>query len=171
MPTAPEPNEKASVRRELGTAMMQFAHYLIENRMGPEDDVMRQVATEKYRQAVLHAAEQGVEVSLPWHTLGVWTEEGKDRIGAFSRALACIRREKTLPPPRGIHDPWTIAHMEADCLYEIGRIHFHEGAPDAARRFLEEALPLAQKTETLRVPGKHIEDGLEGRIAALLIQL
>ena len=171
MPTAPEPDEKMPVRRELGAAMMEFVQTLGEKYFHGGDDVMRQVATEKYRQAVMHAAEQGIEVSLPWHTLGVWLEEGKDRIGAFSRALDCVRREKTLPPPLGVTDPWTVTHMEAECLYEIGRVHFYEDAPAAARKFLEQALPLAQQAETLRTPGKHIEDGLEGKIAALLIQL
>lgn len=171
MLTNPEPDEKLPVRRELGAAMMEFVRFLTENQMGPKDEVMRQVATEKYRQAVMHAAAQGIEVGLPWHTLGTWSEEGKDRIGAFSRALECVRREKTLPPPLGVTDPWTVTHMEAECLYEIGRVHFHEGAPDAAREFLQQALPLAQQAERLRVPGKHIEDGLEGKIAALLIQL
>lgn len=159
------------VRRELGEAMMEFKQFFTSIRMDDMDDVMRQAATEKYRQAVMHAAEQGVESSLTWHTLGIWLEEGKDRIGAFSRALECMRREKTLPPPLGVTDPWVTTHTEAECLYEIGRVHFHEGAPDAARQFLEQALPLAQKAELLRVPGKQIEDGLEGRIAALLLQL
>ena len=171
MPTTPEPDEKPGVRRALGLALMEFIQFFTTQMPGDMDDVMRQVATEKFRQAVMHAAEQGIEVSLPWHTLGVWTEDGKERIGAFSRALACVRREKTLPPPHGIHDPWTIAHTEAECLYEIGRVHFHEESPDAAREFLQQALPLAQQAETLRTPGKQIEDGLEGKIAALLMQV
>jgi hypothetical protein len=171
MPTQSEFEKSLPVRRELGAAMMKFVKALTENQMGPGDDVMRQVATEEYRQAVMHAADLGVEVALTWHTLGIWSEEGKDRIGAFSRALECLRQEKESPVPGQVPDPWATLHLEAESLYEIGRVHFHEGAPDAAREFLAKALPLAQRVETLRVPGKHIEDGLEGKIAALLIQL
>ena len=62
-----------------------------------------------------------------------------------------------------------VFRRQADCLFEIGRVHFHEGAPDSARRFLLEALPLAQQAEALR--GEVADDRLEGRIAELLLQL
>jgi hypothetical protein len=164
-------DEKMPVRRELGEAMMEFVRYMMSGPIEEMDDVMRQVATEKYRQAVMKAAAQGIELSLTWHTLGVWLEEGKDRIGAFARALECARAERASPFRGKPVDPWSATHMEAECLYEIGRVHFYEGAPDAARQFLEQALPLAQKAETLRTPGKQVEDGLEGKIASLLVQL
>jgi hypothetical protein len=61
--------------------------------------------------------------------------------------------------------------MQADCLFEIGRVHFHEGAPEAARRFLGEALPLAQKADALQAAAKVADDRLEGRIAELLLRL
>ena len=171
MPAQPEPDAKLPVRRALGVAMLDFVQTIAEKHLDGEDEVMRQVATEKYRQAVMHAADQGVEVSLAWHTLGTWLEAGKDRIGAFSRALACLRAEMAAPLPDQRDDPWVNIHTEAECLYEIGRVHFHEDAPDAARKFLTEALPLAQKAELLRKSGVHIVDGLEGKIASLLIQL
>jgi hypothetical protein len=171
MSASNEPDEKMPIRHELGAAMMEFVHALTENQLGYRDDVLRQVATEKYRRAVMQAAAQGVEVSLPWHTLGVWLEEGKDRIGAFSRALECLRAEKTSPLPGQIIDPWVSTHMEAECFYEIGRVHAHEGALEAAQRFLEQALPLAQKADALRDPQKITDDCLEGKIAALLLQL
>ena len=109
-----------------------------------EDAVMRQVCTEEYRQAVLKAARHNVEISLAWHTLATWTEDGKERIGHFARALECSRAESLAFPPKTAKERYAFLHTEADCLYEIGRVHFHEDSPDAARRFLTEALPLAQ---------------------------
>jgi hypothetical protein len=165
------PEEITAVRHQLGAAMMEFVHKLTQNMMGAQDDVMRQVATEKYRCAVMEAAGHGVEVALCWHTLGVWLEEGKDRIGAFSRALECLEAEKVSPLPGHIFDPWVWTHTKAECLYEIGRIHAHEGAPEAARHFLGQALPLSQQADTLRNLAKVRDDNLEGKIASLLVQL
>ena len=168
------PAHEKPIRQELGAAMMTFMQKLAATRLGndEEDSVMRQVATEEYRQAVEHAASRGVEVSLCWHTLAVWTEDGRERIGYFSRALECSRAESAASPPQSAIERWSAVHMEADCLFEIGRVHFHEGAPEAARNFLSEALPLSQLTEALRAEaGIGHEDRLEGRIAELFLQL
>ena len=152
--------------------MMRFVFWLGENRMEDMDDVMRRVETERYRQAVAKAARLGIEVSLTWHTLGVWTELGKERIGCFSRALACVRAEAAAQPPTQPQQAWTYAHTEADCLYEIARVHAHEGAPAAARRFLEEARPIAQRADAMRVAANLMtSQDIEGKIAALLLQL
>jgi hypothetical protein len=74
-----------------------------------------------------------------------------------------------------IFDPnrqWNDVHMRADCLYEIGRVHAWEGAPEVARDFLMRALPLAREAEGMReAAGITHEDRLEGRIAELLVQL
>ena len=152
--------------------MIKFVTWLGENRMDGWDEVIRRVETEKYRQAVAKAARDGIEVSLTWHTLGVWTELGKERIGCFSRALACVRAEAASQPATQPLQAWTYAHTEADCLYEIARVHAHEGAPDAARRFLEEALPIAQRADSMRVAAKlKATEDIEGKVAALLLQL
>ncbi len=133
------------------------------------DDVMRQVATEHYRQAVEEAARHGIEVSLCWHSLAVWTETGKERIGYFARALDCLDLETVADPPVTPHQRWATDHMRADCLYEIARVHALEGDPDVARHFLEEALPLARFVETLRKPaGITHSDQLEVKIVELL---
>ena len=132
---------------------------------------MRQVATEEYRQAVLKAARQNVEISLTWHTLAVWTEEGKERIGYFARALECCRAETSAEPPNSPKAEWAALHTQAECLFEIGRVHFHEGAPEAARQFLIEALELAQQVDARQAPAGVADDRLEGRIAELLLQL
>lgn len=168
------PKHELPIRRELGAAMLAFVQKLGATRLGndEEDSVMRQVATEEYRQAVEKAAGQGIEVSLCWHTLASWTEDGRERIGYFSRALDCMRAETAAAPPAAPREKWSAVHTEADCLFEIGRVHFHEGAPDAARSFLSEALPLAQRADELRVAaGLDHDDRLEGRIAELLLQL
>ena len=167
------PAHEMPIRRELGAAMMTFVHktmqFIFAN--DEEDTVMRQVATEEYRQAVLKAASQKVEVSLAWHTLAVWTEEGRERIGYFSRALDCCRFEALAKKPETPKETWSFAHMQADCLFEIGRVHFHEGAPEAARKFLMEALPLAREADALQAKAGVADDRLEGRIGELLLQL
>jgi hypothetical protein len=132
---------------------------------------MRQVATEEYRQAVEKAARQNIEVSLPWYTLATWTEDGKERIGYFARALECRRAESAATPPKTAKQRWCAIHMEASCLFEIGRVHFHEGSPEAAARFLNEALPLAQQADALQAEAEVGDDRLEGRIAELLLRL
>jgi hypothetical protein len=167
------PEHEMPIRRELGEAMMKFVQNLAATRLGndEEDTVMRQVATEEYRQAVEKAARQNIEVSLAWHTLAVWTEEGKERIGYFARALECCRAESRANAPKTAVEIWVGIHMQADCLFQIGRVHFHEGAPEAARRFLGEALPLAQKADALQGAAKVKDDWLEGRIAELLLRL
>lgn len=167
------PEDEMAARRELGLAMIQFVEELVATRLGndEEDAVMRQVATEKYRQAINKAARRKIEVSLSWHTLAVWTEAGKERIGYFARALDCLRAEFAAQPPKTPREVWAHVHTKADCLFEIGRVHFHEGSPEVARRFLEEALPLAQEADALRGPVGVTDDRLEGRIAELLLKL
>jgi hypothetical protein len=167
------PEHELPIRRELGEAMMKFVTKLghTQSRNEEEDTVMRQVATEEFRQAVEKAARQKIEVSLAWHTLAVWTEEGKERIGYFARALECRRAENKSFPPQTAKERWSAIHTEASCLYEIGRVHFHEGSPEAARRFLTEALPLARQADALQAEAGATDDLLEGSIAELLLQL
>jgi hypothetical protein len=179
------PAQEQAIRQKLGEATMEFVMKIAEVPLSDETDSvtrsrkldfdvpMRRHVTENYRQAVEEAAAKGIEVSLCWHTLGVWTEEGKERIGYFSRALDCVEscRDIHLRPP-GPNADWNDVHMRAECLYEIGRVHAHEGDPAVARDFLSRALPLAQQAETMRGPaGVTIEDNLEGKIAELLVQL
>jgi hypothetical protein len=167
------PENEMPIRRELGEAMITFVQKLTATRLGndQEDTVMRQVATEEYRQVVEKAARQNIEVSMAWHTLATWTEEGKERIGYFACALKCCRGERVCSPPESALQRWCAVHMEASCLFEIGRVHFHEGAFEAARRFLSEALPWAQKADALQSEAGVKDDRLEGKIAELLLQL
>ena len=162
------PAHEMPIRRELGAAMMTFVHktmqFIFAN--DEEDTVMRQVATEEYRQAVLKAASQKVEVSLAWHTLAVWTQEGRERIGYFSRALDCCRFEALAKKPETPKETWSFAHMQADCLFEIGRVHFHEGAPEAARKFLMEALPLAREADALQAKAGVADDRWKGELGS-----
>jgi hypothetical protein len=190
------PAPERAIRRKLGEAMMKFVEQITKiatddvltresgaDRVINFDEPMRRHITEIYRQAVEEAAAQGIESALTWHTLAVWTDEGKERIGYFSRALECIEsgRDDHLRR-RNAHRTWNDVHMRADCLFEIGRVHAHEGHPTVARDFLLRALPLAQEAERLRAPAgitsdpptdgfAVANDRLEGRIAELLVQL
>ncbi|MEA2922832.1 MAG: hypothetical protein QOF07_2802, partial [Bradyrhizobium sp.] len=135
----PAPERK--LRKKLGDAMMGFVAQItkmatddLETREpgAPRvinfDEPMRRHITEIYRQAVEEAAAQGIESAICWHTLAVWTEEGKERIGYFSRALECVEsgRDDHLRP-RNANRKWNDVHMRAECLFEIGRVHAHEG--------------------------------------------
>lgn len=165
------PEKDMQLRRELGAAMMTFVQKTMAYMMPPGDEVMRQVATEEYRQAVLKAASQNIESSLTWHTLAVWAEEGKERIGYFSRAMECCHAEAKAKMPETFPEKWVFVHMEADCLFEIGRVHFYEDAPAAAQEFLTKALVLAKEADALREKAGMTDDLLEGRIGELLVQL
>jgi hypothetical protein len=179
------PPAELKIRRELGQAMMRFTMWIMSvppketlepGERDPRvdfDHALRRHQTEKYRLEVEKAAAQGVENILCWHTLATWTEDGKERIGYFARIVELVEsgHDAHLQVP-GPHKEWTDTHMRADCLYEIGRVHAHEGDPAVARGFLERALPLAQEAERLRAPaGITHDDRLEGKIAELLVQL
>ena len=57
-------------------------------------------------------------------------------------------------------------------MFEIGRVHLHEGDPKVAEDFLLRALELAKQVDNLRGPAEITnDDRLEGRIAELQLQL
>jgi hypothetical protein len=167
------PEHEMPIRQELNAAMITFVQKVIATRLGndEEDSVMRQVATEEYRQAVLEAARQNIELSLAWHALAVWTEEGKERIGYFARAIECCHAEAKAKKPETPQEKWAFVHTQADSLFEIGRVHFYEDAPAAAQEFLTKALLLAKEADALREKAGMTDDLLEGRIGELLVQL
>lgn len=166
------PPEEKKIRRRLGMAMMDFVKWITETG-GEMDDVMREAKLAKFREVIDEVAAAGIENELVWHTYATWSNDGPERIACFTRALACVEagRDALLRAP-GPRMEWTNVHMRADCLFEIGRVHFHEGDPAVARDFLLRALPLAQEAERLRGPaGVTDDDRLEGKIAELLLQL
>lgn len=168
--------QQAEARRRLGQALMSFMKEMTGVYL-TDDDVMRRVHTEKFRREVERAAKAGVEVSLAWHSLATWVEEGKERIGYFSRALDALKAEvEKAGQPKSCHELWCRAHMIADCNYEIGRVHAHEGDPAVAREFLEKARSFIFAVDMAREgaiqDGVDVrDDNLEGRIATLLVQL
>lgn len=181
------PPAERKIRKRLGEAMMRFVKWVMSvppketlepgerehDRRVDFDHTLRRHQTHNYRLEVEKAAAQGVENILAWHTLATWTEDGRERIGYFARIVELVEtgHDAHLHVP-GPLQAWTDAHMRADCLYEIGRVHAHEGDPAVARGFLERALPLAQEAERLRAPaGITHDDRLEGKIAELLVQL
>jgi hypothetical protein len=169
------PEEKNAQFAKLGAAMTTFVQEMI-GYFQTGDDALRQVYTEKYRREVERLARKGIEGSLPWHTLATWAEEGKDRIGYFSRALECLDREQVEEPHRSATQFWARAHMRVECLYEIGRVHAHEGDPGTAREFLEKARSFIfavdiAREEAIKEGARLTDDHLEGKIATLLLQL
>lgn len=166
------PPDKKKIRQRLGSAMIEFVQWIGQN-PGEMDDVMREVKLALYREVIDEAAAQGIENALVWHTYAIWSNDGPERIECFTRALACNESKRDAAfEPSGARYDWNQVHMRADCLFEIGRVHFHEGDPVVARGFLLRALPLAQEAERLRAAaGVTNEDRLEGRIAELLLQL
>ena len=166
------PPAKKKIRERLGAAMIDFVKWVAAN--GAEmDDVMREVELARFRKVIDEAEAQGVVNALVWHTYAMWSNDGPERIDCFTRALACneSKRDKLFEPSGPRYD-WNQVHMRADCLFEIGRVHFHEGDPAVARDFFIRALSLAQEAERLRAAaGVTNEDNLEGRIAELLLQL
>lgn len=108
-----------------------------------------------------------------WRTLAIWTKEGKERIGYFSRALECIESGRNERPDDHIDiREFHYAYLRAECLLGIGRVHALENDPAVAREFLLRALPFAQEADRLTVAtGVPSDDRLEGRIAELLVQL
>lgn len=154
------------INKQLGEAMIAFAHQMLDF-MQSKDDVMRQVHTEHYRQVVVRIAAAGFENSLAWHTLGVWTESGKERIGCFSRALDALTREETENPAQNPQARWCYSHSRGHSLYEIARVHVAEGSSDVARDFLSRALPHVRKAERWAAQAAVQPDGLADRILAL----
>ncbi|MEO6785603.1 MAG: hypothetical protein ABI318_05670 [Chthoniobacteraceae bacterium] len=186
------PPEVQKLRRKMGEAMMRFVKRITEMMTEGMEEKLQQITlgippeeedsmdyeelrrmTQNYRIELERIARKGVEGTLPWHTLAVWTELGKERIGYFARALECVEEGRDDLP--GVTEPqpnWSDTHMRADCLFEIGRVHAYEGDAAVARDFLMRALPLAQEAERLRGAAKIThDDHLEGKIAELLVQL
>jgi hypothetical protein len=146
-------------------------------RGGPEETrrvwAKSRVLVAEFRVEVDRALKCGIETPLAWHILGMGSEGSKERLRYFARELECWdfgRGSKFVQPgPRKV---WAETHGRADCLYGIGRAHAVEGDLSLARDFLMRALRLAQQAEEMRDAAEITnEDGLEGRIAVLLVQL
>jgi hypothetical protein len=175
-PTRGIPPAEIPILRKLGKAQVTFLMQVREM-MARDDEPMLAHITEIYRQAVEEAAAQGVEEAFCWHTLALWTKEGKERIGYFSRALDCIEsrcRDDDLRVEADVREirEFNDVYLPGECLFGIGRVHALEGDPSVAREFLLRALPHAKEAERLTVAaGITSDDRLEGRIAELLVQL
>lgn len=160
------PAQKA-VRQKLGMAFFGLLPNLPPFRKPSDPRVDK--AVNAYREVVEEAAALGVEAATAWHTLGTWTRDGWQRVEHFTRALKCMEQEKE----QGLANEKTASSLrqEAECLYEIGRVHFHLGTPGDARDFLLRALPLAQDADRLADDPDPRSTMLEGSIAELLLKL
>jgi len=135
-----------------------------------EDDLALEAITQKFRDQVRKAAASGVETSITWYSLGMWTWDNDDRIVCFGRALRCLAKEVKNPATDALGQ-WTYVHYHALCRFEIARALAAEGRPADAIAFLEDALPYARTAEDMPVHGDELEGNLEGRIAGELMLL
>ena len=153
--------------REQWRDFIDRIHEALDN----EDDLAVEAVIESFRAHVQQAAAAGVEMSVAWHALGMWTWDSDERILCFGRALTCVAKEELQTPPANPLERWTYVHYKALCRFEIARALATEGRLDDARAFLEEALPYARAAEDMPVQGETLEGNLEGRIAGELILL
>jgi tetratricopeptide (TPR) repeat protein len=122
----------------------------------------------EFRREVEAAAMAGVEHWTVWQMVAQWSVEPYDRIHCFSRALAAM---DALPANQ--RHP-SESFFRADFLANIAEAHQKQGRTDLARKFYEEALPLARASSDQH--GNAVAAGtgpasLEGRIAGALLLL
>jgi hypothetical protein len=168
--TASTPRRRSSVEQRLCRYWREFidrSHAALEQ----ENDKRLHAVTEKFRTQVAAAAAAGVETSVTWFSLGLWTFDNDERILCFGRALKCIASEEARDPAMNDLGRWTFLHYKALCRFEIARALENEGRPDDAKQFLLEALPYARAAEDMPVRGETFEGNLEGRIAGELMLL
>lgn len=134
-----------------------------------KDDLALAALTETFRAQVQQAAASGVETSITWHSLGMWTWDADERIKCFGRALHCISQEERQSSPTDDLGRWTFVHYKALCRFEIARAHAAQGRITEAKSFLEQALPYARAAEDMPVRGQGLEGNLEGKIAGELL--
>jgi len=164
-------------RNELMQALTEFLQAMGDDMKRHDffkrpDDPRWPVARARYRQTIFRAAAQGVELSLTWYILATCTHDGEERIDYFTRALKCMRAENAArPEPLTDEIRWSTLNTEAECLFEIAKTHYNEGAPVVAREFLEQALPLARRADALSEKAGKGKGEMEGRIAELLRQV
>lgn len=142
-------------------------HECLDNK----DDLALQALTETFRAQVHQAAAAGVETSITWHSLGMWTRDSQQRIACFGQALNCIAKEEIQSPPVDELGRWTYLHYKALCRFEIARAFATQARFIDARNFLEEALPYARAAEDMPCRGSISEGNLEGKIAGELMLL
>jgi hypothetical protein len=141
------------IDRELGLAMVAFVEHT-QDWFETRDTVMLDVHVEEYRQAVIDAADRGFENALAWHTLGMWTDIGKQRIGCFARAIEVSKKEMATNRQPGPMRHWDSTFRQADSYYEIARVHAIEGLADVALKFLDRALASSREADYWAGRGK-----------------
>jgi hypothetical protein len=157
-----------------GTRLHQHWREFIERLhqcLDRKDETSLEAITETFRAQVRKAAEAGVETSITWHSLGMWTWDATERILCFARALNCLGHEEVQSAPTDELGRWTFVHYKAACRFEMARAYAEMGHMDDARSLLQEALPYARAAEDMPVHGPTLEGNLEGRIAGELLLL
>lgn len=128
-------------------------------------------ATERFRAQVVAAAAAGVEASVAWLSLGLWSFEPEERLICFGRMLKCMEREEGESPSTDELGRWTYAYYNAFGRFEIARALVRDGKKKDAKLFLEQALPFARSAEDMSVQGEAFEGNIEGKIAGELLLL
>ncbi len=146
---------------------VERVHDCLDNK----DELALQAVIQIFRAQVERAAGAGIETSITWHSLGMWTWDADERVQCFGRALNCIAKEELESSPADELGRWTFVHYKALCRFEIARAYSAQGRMTEARSFLEEALPYARAAEDMSVRGQVLEGNLEGKIAGELLLL
>jgi len=168
------PRKKTRQPRPVGTCLhRQWREFVerVHECLDHKDELALEALIETFRAQVQKAAAAGVETSITWHSLGMWTWSSEERIECFRRALHCIAQEEVESPPTDDLGRWTYLHYKALCRFEIARAFATQGQIGDAKNLLEEALPYARAAEDLPVQGKLLEGNLEGKIAGELMLL
>jgi hypothetical protein len=136
-----------------------------------DDAVGIEKATEKFRAQVAEAAAAGVEASVAWLSLGLWSFDNEERLICFGRMLKCLEREEVKQPSTDALGHWTYAYYNAFGRFEIARALVYQGRARDAKLFLEQALPFARAAEDMEVRGEAFEGNIEGKIVGELLLL
>lgn len=155
------------VEARLQEAIRVFQVELVKVLNGQESATFLSAVAE-FRREVEAVAAAGVEHWAVWQMAAQWSVEPYDRIDCFTRALAAM----DALPANQRHPSENF--FRADFLSQIAEVHQKQGRTDLARKFYEEALPLARASSDQH--GNVVSFGtgpasLEGRIAGALLLL
>jgi hypothetical protein len=168
--TASIEQRRQSVEQRLYRHWREFLD-LSHQSLDRDDEATLEAAREKFRAQVAKAAAAGVECSVTWFSLGLWSFDNDERIRCFGRTLTCMTEEERRSPATDDLGRWTYAHYNALCRFELARSFANEGHRKEAKTLLAEALPYARAAEDMPVRGEAFEGNLEGRIAGELLLL
>jgi hypothetical protein len=167
---AQAPRRRSPVETRLFRHWREFVNHS-EQSLDEQSADKIHAATERFRAQVVAAAAAGVEASVAWLSLGLWSFDPEERLICFGRMLKCMEREEQLRPSTDELGQWTYAYYNAFGRFEIARALVYDGRSRDAKVFLEEALSFARAAEDMPVQGEAFEGNIEGKIAGELLLL